>query len=102
MLNCAIVDSGCGFSDEKQLELVALLSKPEHELDAEIIKSNVSLFICKKLVEHSGGTLKAYSAGENRGATFQFSVKMIVPSGQDRDSSDSDSMSDSNGDGDER
>ena len=39
----------------------------------------MSLDICKKIVEMNGGFISVYSEGENRGSTFMFGMKMEVP-----------------------
>ena len=36
----------------------------------------MGLTICKRIVDHYGGTISCYSAGENKGSTFMFSMKM--------------------------
>jgi len=38
----------------------------------------MGLIICKKIVENHGGQIEVFSAGVNRGATFQFSMHMTA------------------------
>ena len=39
----------------------------------------LGLTICKKIVENSGGKIDVYSAGENLGSMFMFSMNMTIP-----------------------
>ena len=41
----------------------------------------MGLAICKKIVDNCGGTIDVFSAGENKGSTFSFSMKMLLPDG---------------------
>jgi len=40
----------------------------------------MGLKICQRIVEKSGGQIRAFSEGENQGATLMFSMKMLEPS----------------------
>ena len=40
---------------------------------------SLGLFICKHIVENSGGFISVTSDGINKGTTFWFSMKMTVP-----------------------
>ena len=42
----------------------------------------MGLKICQRIVHKSGGQIKAFSEGENRGATLMFSMKMLEPSNE--------------------
>lgn len=91
-LHCTISDNGDGFNEEKQRQLTQLLSTKNKAQELELSKTNVSLYICKKLVEITGGTLSAHSDGENLGATFKFDMKMRLGNEQDADLSSSSSQ----------
>ena len=44
----------------------------------------MGLNICKKIVEHNGGTISVSSDGENLGSTFSFTMPMsITPDDRD-------------------
>ena len=40
---------------------------------------SLGLFICKHIVENSGGLISVVSDGRNKGTTFSFSMKMTLP-----------------------
>ena len=46
-------------------------------IDSEVM--SVGLFICKRIVENSGGRISVVSDGRNKGTTFSFSMKMTSP-----------------------
>lgn len=71
-----------------------MFDKTGSDQDPEQTEPNVMLYICKKIVELNGGTLKAHSAGENLGATFEFDMKMKVPDDQHPQSCSQESQSD--------
>jgi len=39
----------------------------------------MGLIICKELVENNEGSINVFSAGPDKGTTFQFTMKMTVP-----------------------
>ena len=39
----------------------------------------MGLVICKRIIENSGGQIQVVSAGEDKGATFMFSISMKLP-----------------------
>lgn len=97
-LTCAVSDTGAGFGTVKQDLLSKVLAKPQQAQDAHLNQSNVSLYICKMLVEKSGGALSAHSDGEKLGATFKFSMKMRELNELENLASDSSTSSDEVGD----
>ena len=43
----------------------------------------MGLVICKELVENNGGSINVFSAGPDKGTTFQFTMKMTIPENAD-------------------
>jgi len=43
----------------------------------------MGLFICKELVENNEGSINVFSAGPDKGTTFQFTMKMSIPENAD-------------------
>lgn len=39
----------------------------------------MGLTICKKIIDENQGTIEVYSAGKDKGATFQFTMNMQEP-----------------------
>ena len=76
LLKCQVIDNGLGFNDEEKQKIFLVFGKAERTSKANAEGVGFGLVICKKIVERSGGTISAFSAGENMGATFSFTMKM--------------------------
>ena len=78
MLKVHIVDKGIGIRKNDAKKLFQLFGK----LDASAVENQegigMGLTICKKIVDYYDGNISYYSAGENQGSTFMFSLKMVV------------------------
>lgn len=80
-----VVDKGIGIQYNKLVKLKAHLGQDTH------VKSRVTdstdkqelnelgLLICKNIVEKARGSIRCYSQGFNKGATFMFSMRMEMP-----------------------
>lgn len=81
LLRVHVVDTGIGIEHDKNDELFIYFSKLQQEANGSNMEGiGIGLNICKRIVESSGGTIDAFSAGKNRGCTFAFSMKMRLES----------------------
>ena len=79
-LNVHVTDSGIGINDMEMGKLFTTLgSKASRTENLNQEGIGLGLTICRKIVENSGGHIQAYSDGEERGATFAFSMTMSLP-----------------------
>ena len=67
-------------SETEMKKLFSLFGKlDEKNLTENPVNSEgigMGLFICKQIVENLGGTIECHSAGEGKGSTFMFSMKI--------------------------
>ena len=71
-----VVDTGRGLTNQEMNQLFHMFSKAKRTEDMNIDGIGMGLIICKRIIENSGGEINVVSAGEDRGATFMFSIKM--------------------------
>ena len=64
-------------------------SKTERTEDRNQEGIGIGLVVCQKIVEKCGGSIQAFSAGENMGATFSFTMAMKLTCDIDLSSSSS-------------
>jgi len=75
-------DSGRGIKPEDMKKLFQVFGKLKEQPDEPTVNAEgigLGLTICKKIVENSGGKIDVYSAGENLGSMFMFSMNMTIP-----------------------
>ena len=78
-LKVCVVDQGRGIKKEEMVNLFKLFGKIER-MDSENIDGiGMGLNICKKIIDHNGGTIDVFSEGENHGSTFIFTIPMTIP-----------------------
>lgn len=63
-------DDGCGFEDRESEKIFDKFYRPGDELSRSGRGSGLGLFIVRKIMEHSGGRVSAFSEGPGHGATF--------------------------------
>ena len=71
-----VVDTGRGLSHPEMSQLFHMFSRAKRTEDMNTDGIGMGLIICKRIIENSGGEINVRSAGEERGATFMFSIKM--------------------------
>ena len=79
MLEVHVSDQGKGVRADdigKIFNLFDQGSESEREMDIEGF--GMGLYISRNIVEKNGGQIDVYSAGENQGSTFMFSMKMFA------------------------
>ena len=81
-------------------ELFGKLDERENREKVNIEGLGMGLFICKKIIDNTGGAIDCFSAGEGLGTTFMFSMHMreaVQEAGEakDEDQGDFDSFSES-------
>jgi signal transduction histidine kinase len=65
-----VSDDGCGFEDRESEKIFDKFYRPGDELSRSGRGSGLGLFIVRKILEHSGGRVSAFSEGPGHGATF--------------------------------
>ena len=76
LLKVQIVDSGRGIRVDEMDKLFSLFGRLDRTKSENIEGIGMGLTICKRIVDHCGGSIECYSAGENQGSTFSFSMRM--------------------------
>ena len=76
LLQVQVKDDGCGIRNDEMEKLFSLFGRIDRTEKANIEGIGMGLTICKRIVDNCGGTIECYSAGENQGSTFMFSMKM--------------------------
>ena len=71
-------DTGVGIPQEHLPRIFARFYRVEKSRSREGGGSGVGLAICRALVEAMGGTIRAESAGPDRGTTFVFSLPVLA------------------------
>lgn len=71
---CTVVDTGRGFPQELAGKMFEPFGRLHEHLPADPGGTGLGLFISKAIVDQSGGTLWARSAGPGKGAVFGFMV----------------------------
>jgi len=66
-----VSDNGIGFIPDEIDELFRKFTKMSKSGTANETSTGIGLYLCKKIVEKSGGKLSATSAGKNKGAEFK-------------------------------
>ena len=81
-------------------ELFGKLDERENKEQVNVEGLGMGLFICKKIIDNTGGAIDCFSAGEGLGTTFMFSMHMreaVQEAGEakDEDQGEFDSFSES-------
>ena len=78
-LKVCVVDQGRGIKKDEMVNLFKLFGKIERTDSENIDGIGMGLNICKKIIDHNGGTIDVFSEGENLGSTFIFTIPMTIP-----------------------
>ena len=76
MLHVQIIDEGKGIKQEQLEKLFSLFDQVDRDSFGNLEGVGMGLNICTKIVNENGGSISVFSEGENKGATFQFSMFM--------------------------
>ena len=57
-------------------KIFSMFGKLDRTEDQNLEGIGMGLTICKKIVENNDGKIDVFSAGEDQGSTFMFSMKM--------------------------
>jgi light-regulated signal transduction histidine kinase (bacteriophytochrome) len=71
---CCIADNGVGILPEQIGRLFQVFQRLQSRIAYE--GTGIGLALCRKIVEHHGGTIRADSPGENQGSTFCFDLPL--------------------------
>ena len=72
-----VSDTGAGFAPELQERIFDRFTQADSTITRRHGGLGLGLAIVKHLTELHGGTVRAHSAGENRGATFVVSLPLL-------------------------
>jgi signal transduction histidine kinase len=72
----SISDNGIGIAPELLPRVFELFTQADRSLDRSQGGLGIGLFICRRLIELHGGTLRAISKGLGRGATFSIHLPL--------------------------
>ena len=75
-----VVDNGVGIEPNDLQKLRNYLCQEEDPDAGSFSCDGMGLTVCKKIVEHTGGTIDCYSEGKGHGCTVMFSMKMSTSS----------------------
>ena len=75
-LKVQVRDTGSGIAESDVSKLFSRFGKLARTQNVNQEGIGLGLTIVKSIVEASGGKVKLYSAGVNKGSTFQFSMRM--------------------------
>ena len=75
-LKLQVRDTGSGIAESDASKLFSRFGKLARTQNVNQEGIGLGLTIVKSIVEASGGKVKLYSAGVNKGSTFQFSMRM--------------------------
>lgn len=73
---CLVADTGRGFSADQKRHLFAPFGRAHEDLPGDPGGTGLGLFICKGIIEQSGGAVWATSAGPGQGSTFGFNLPL--------------------------
>jgi signal transduction histidine kinase len=76
-----VIDSGKGFSAERLSHLFECLDSPEGSLPTDEEGFEIGLLVAKHVVELHGGSIRAESPGEGKGATFTVGLPQLRQGG---------------------
>ena len=76
MLKVHVIDTGKGIRSQDISKLFNLFGKLMKTAQMNKEGIGMGLVICQNLVKLNGGTIGVYSAGEDKGSTFTFTMKM--------------------------
>ncbi len=77
MLHVQVVDEGKGIRADEKEKLFTLFDQIDRTKNVNYEGVGMGLNICKKIIDENGGMISVHSQGENKGATFQFSMRMM-------------------------
>lgn len=72
-----VVDTGVGIDPESLPRIFAAFEQGNSAQARQLGGLGLGLAICKAIVDAHGGTISAFSAGENRGATFTLELDAV-------------------------
>ena len=76
LLKVHVIDTGKGIRSQDICKLFNLFGKLMKTAQMNKEGIGMGLVICQNLVKLNGGTIGVYSAGEDKGSTFTFTMKM--------------------------
>ena len=76
LLKVHVIDTGKGIRSQDISKLFNLFGKLMKTAQMNKEGIGMGLVICQNLVKLNGGTIGVYSAGEDKGSTFTFTMKM--------------------------
>jgi signal transduction histidine kinase len=76
-----VTDTGIGIDPRRLSAIFEAFEQAERDTAAQFGGLGLGLAICKALVEAHGGSIRAYSAGAGRGATFTVALPLAPESG---------------------
>lgn len=76
VVSVVVEDTGIGFTHEEYRLLFTRMYRTEAAQKTDTEGSGVGLFIGKKIVEHHGGKLTAFSEGKNKGSIFTLALPL--------------------------
>ena len=79
MLCVQVADKGRGIGAEDIDKLFTMFGKLEDTDNLNQEGVGLGLTICQKIVENNGGAIEVHSDGLNKGSTFTFTMKMLLP-----------------------
>ena len=79
MLCVQVADKGRGIGAEDIEKLFTMFGKLEDTDNLNQEGVGLGLTICQKIVENNGGAIEVHSDGLNKGSTFTFTMKMLLP-----------------------
>lgn len=73
----AVIDNGIGFSQNQSKELFKKFTNMSQLGTDNETSTGIGLYLCRKIIEKSGGTLIAASEGKNRGSVFKIMFQNV-------------------------
>ncbi len=73
----AVTDTGVGIKPEALPKLFQKFSRAEDASKANLLGTGLGLYVARQLIEAQGGTIRAESEGEGKGATFTVELKSV-------------------------
>lgn len=83
MVYCSVTDQGVGIAPEERKKIFSKFFRSSNVVKHQTEGSGVGLFICKAIIEHSGGSID-FSSEPDKGSVFWFSLPVgeRIPAGQ--------------------